>query len=184
MLDGLAAAQAGIGEQARFANLPGNLISEWAKRDFRSAWARSLEGKSVPDNDTSDLIDATPPADAGVFFAAVFDPSAPEDKRYDEVIRQFYLKPSPEMLEALLEAAPGEREAHLRGLFDDLRRSNLGEIHGLLLERMSPDQTVEALRRNFTNGMDSHTRSLLARLLRGLGHGDEEIHLLLPELPE
>jgi hypothetical protein len=184
VLDGLAAAQAGTDEQARFANLPGNLISEWAKRDFRSAWAWSLGGKSVPDNDTSDLIDATPPADAGVFLAAVFDPAAPEDKRYNEVIRQFYRKPSPEMLEAFLEAAPGEREVHLRGLFDDLGRSNLGEIHGLLLERMSPDQRAEALRRNFSNGMDSQTRSSLARLLRGLGHGDEEINLLLPDLPE
>jgi hypothetical protein len=32
--------------------------------------------------------------------------------------------------------------------------------------------------------MDSQTQSSLARLLRRLGNGDEEINLLLPDLPE
>lgn len=184
VLDGLAAAQAEMGEQARFAIVPSNLISEWAKRDFQGAWAWSRQGKPVPHNYTSDLIEVIAPADVGVLLASVFDPAAPEDKRYQEVNSEFYRKPSPEVLEAFLEAAPGERAVHLGGLFDDLRGGNLGEIHALLLERMSPEQRAEALRRNFKNGMDSQTRSSLARLLRGLGHGDKEIHLLLPDLPE
>lgn len=87
------------------------------------------------------------------------------------------------MLEAFLGAAPSARAVRLGSLFDDLRGSDLGEIHGLLLERMSSEQRAETLRHNFTNGMDSQTQSSLARLLRGLGHGNAEIHLLLPERP-
>lgn len=184
VLDGLASAQAEIGEQGRFANVPSNLIREWAKRDFQDAWAWLQENKTVPANGKSDLIGAVPPADAGALLGSVFDPAAPEDKRYEEVNRELYRKPSPEMLEAFLQAAPGERAAHLGGLFDELRGGNLGEIHALLLERMSPEQRAQALRRNFKNGVDPQTRSSLARLLLGLGHREEEIQSLLPELLE
>ena len=90
-----------------------------------------------------------------MLLASVFDQAAPEDQRYEEVNREFYRKPSPEMLEAFLEAAPGGHAVHLGGLFDGLK-----------------------------GGMDSQTRSSLARLLRGLGHGDEAVYLLLPERPE
>lgn len=168
VLDGLAAAQTAIGEQGRFANVPSNLLSEWAKREFQGAWAWLQENKTVPDNGRPDLIRAVPPADAGALLGSVFDPAAPEDQRYEEVNRELYRKPSPEMLEAFLQAAPGGRTAHLGGLFDESRGGNLGEIHALLLERMSPEQRAEALRRNFKNGVDPQTRSSLARLLLGL----------------
>lgn len=182
VLDGLAAAQAELGEQVRFTNLPGNLISEWAKRNFQDACAWLREGKIVPFNGLSDLIGAVPPADAGALLASVFDPAAPEDKRYDDVVREIYRRPTPDMLEAFLQAAPAERAAHLDGLFNGLRAANLGELHALILERMSSEQRAIALRRNFTNEVDSQTRTELTRLLRGLGHGDKEIQALLPEL--
>lgn len=184
VLDGLAATQGEIGDQGRFANVPSNLVSEWAKRDFKGAWAWLQEGKTVIYNGSSDLIESVPPADAGALLAAVFDPAAPEDQRYDEVDRILYRMPSAEMLEAFLQAAPGDRSAHLNGLFDGLTGGNLGELQALLLERMGPEQRAQALQRSYENGVDSQTRSALVRLLQGLGHGEEEIQALLPEKKE
>lgn len=184
VLDGLAAAQAEIGEDGRFASIPSNLVSEWAKRDFQSAWNWLKDDKTVIYNGMSDLIGSVPPADAGALLAAGFDATAKEDKRYEDAVMEMYRTPSPEMLEAFLQAAPGERAVHLSGLFDELKCSNLGELQPLLLERMSPQQRSEALQRNFKNGTDPQTRSTLARLLRGLGHDEEEIQSLLPERKE
>ena len=181
VLDGLAAAQLEIGDDGRFASVPCNLVTEWAKRDFKSAWAWLMEGKSVVYNGTSDLIRSVPPAEAGALLGEVFDHATKDKNPYADAASALYSCPSSEMLEAFLKTASGDRSANLNGLFDALRGGNLGELQSLLLERMRPEQRADALRRNFKEGTDSQTKSALARLLRGLGHSDEEIQSLLPE---
>ena len=64
VLDGLAAAAVELGEDGSFARVPGNLLSEWAKRDLQAAWAWSREGKTVSGNEMSSLIAVTSPAAA------------------------------------------------------------------------------------------------------------------------
>lgn len=178
VLDDLAATQAAFREGERFGAVPSNLLSEWGKRDFQAALAWIKERKTVPENGFSDLVAAVAPAEAGVLLASTFDPAAPEGERYKDVGFTLYRTPSPEILEAFLQAAPGERSMHLDSLFD--LPSSLGELQALLLERMSTEQRAEALRRRFKNGTDPEIRSSLSRLLRGLGHSEEEIHSLLP----
>ncbi len=179
VLDDLAATKAEFGEGERFGAVPTNLLSEWGNRDFQAALAWLKEGKDVPDNGCSDLIAAVPPAQAGALLALTFDPTAPESNRYKDVAFALYRITSSEILDAFLQAAPGERATHIGGLFDE--PSCIGEFQALLLERMSAELRAEALSRNFKNGVDPQTKSALTRLLVGLGHSEVEIQTLLPE---
>jgi hypothetical protein len=182
VLDGLAAAGAEFGKDGGFSNLPGNLLSEWAKRDFQAAWAWSQEGKAVPGNEVSSLIAVTSPADAGALLGSAFDPAAAD---YLDAQRALFDKPLPEMLDAFLQAAPGDRAAHLDGLFSlgwsgDV---DFDEFRSLILERMSPEQRVEVLRHKTKESrVNSKVWTALARTLRALGHSEEEIQTLRPEL--
>lgn len=182
VLDGLAAVEAGFGEGETFAALPGNLLSEWAKRDLQAAWAWYREGKAVSGNDGSDVIEAAPPAEAGALLASVFDASANNGDGCQDARIALLHKPSPELLDAFLQAVPGDRAAHLAGLLDlgSSGSSNSDEFRALILERMSSEQRVEILRSEYED-RDPRTRAALTRTLRALGHSDEEIRTLLPE---
>lgn len=190
VLDGLAAAGAEFGNDGNFTKVPGDLLSEWAKRDLHAAWAWTREGKIVPGNEASRLIAVVPLADAGTLLGSVFvdpfDPASNGGNPYLDAQRALFDKPSSEMLDAFLQTAPGDREAHLDGLFSIGWSGDVDydEFRSLILERMSPEQRVEVLRRKTKGGVDRKVWSALTRSLRGLGHSEEEIQTLQPELRE
>jgi hypothetical protein len=130
----------------------------------------------------SSLIAVTSTADAGALLGSAFDPAAND---YLDAQRALFEKPSPEMLDAFLQAAPGDRAAHLDGLFSlgwsgDV---DFDEFRSLILERMSPEHRVEVLRNKTKDSrVNSKVWTALTRTLRALGHSEEEIQTLQPEL--
>ena len=195
VLDGLAEAKAAFGEDAGFSLLPTNLVAKWAELDPPAAWAWLQQGEIIVFNGTKEFFEAYASTEAGtakdvgVLLASTFEPAADPDRCYDNVWAALGARPSPEMLESFLEAAPGERATLLDGLFDHAW-SWLGgkpeQVHvcALLLDRMTPSQRLETLRRNGIYLPDEEQQRALIPVLRRLGHSEEEIQTLWPMLKQ
>lgn len=186
-LEGLAAAQAAAGENGQNGVVPGNLLREWAERDSHAAWAWLQQGKKVTFNGTLEFLQGYAtvgkPDEVGSLLASIFDPTSIPDDRYMTTLRVLNGE-SPEMLDSFLQAAPGDRTAHLNGLLDQStpysEGSNIHKIRAMILERMDPAMRVQALRRNYSErGADGETRHELVPTLMKLGHSEEEIQSLL-----
>jgi hypothetical protein len=183
-LDGLTEAKVAYGKDASYDSLPANLVEEWAKRAPQAAWDWLQQGKTLDFASKNDFFRGyamvATPAEVGRFLVSRFDPAAEEYQRYDDVL--FTIIGQPELLEGFLQAAPGERSAHLQGLLTRALALSGGYVdqgRALLLGRMTPEERVEVLRRNDGRGISDEKRDELTPVLRQLGHSEEEIRTLL-----
>lgn len=187
VLDGLAEGLADFGKGGGYDNLPGNLVGEWTKRDPQAAWAWLQQGKAFKrpgkfegrnDEFFVSYARSTPPNEVGRFLGTVFS-----TVNYGDANCALTAKPSLELLDAFLQAAPGERSTHLQALFGWTFNNGPGwrngdKVRELLLKRMTPAQRVDAVQR--VDDPDDDLRSELTPVLLRLGHSDEEIRRLLP----
>jgi hypothetical protein len=187
VFDGLAEGLAAFGKDGGYDNLPTNLIGEWTKRDPQAAWEWLQQGKAykVPakfegrfDEFFESYAQTAPPEEAGLFLGTVFA----SDKDFNNPMCALTAQPSLELLDAFLQAAPGERSERLQRLFKwsiGWRRGwDHGKVRFLLLERMTPEQRLEALR-SYREPSTKQEQELIP-VLRRLGHSEEEIRTLLP----
>ena len=191
VLDGLAEAKAAFGKDAGFSLLPTNLVGEWTQRDPQAAWAWLQQGEIIVFNGTKEFFEAYASTevgtakDLGVMLASTFEPTADPDRCYDNVWAALGARPSPELLESFLQAAPGERATILDGLFDhswSWLGKDIEQVHvwALLLDTMTPAQRLETLRRNDVYLLTEEQQRPFIPVLRRLGHSEEEIHTLWP----
>lgn len=189
VLNSLAEAKAKFAEGYDFGAMPSNLLSEWAKRDYRAAWAWLQQGKELSCAGTNDFLEGyatvAKPNEVGAFLASSFNPASKPTDQYKtawNVISGHI--PSPVVIDSFLQAAAGDRTSHLNGLFDQssLQYSSYDDkAVTMILERMDPATRVAALRRRFSeSGASEENRNILTPALRGLGHSEEEIQSLLP----
>lgn len=192
-LDGLVTARDALGEGMDYHTLPSNLMSEWTLRNPEAAWTWLQQGQTIMLNGTEQFFkafvstEAGSAKDVGVMLASTFEPTAEPDMCYANVWAALGTRSSPELLDSFLQAVSGVRATHLDGLFDHAW-SWLGgkpeQMHvcAMLLERMTPAQRLETMRCNSPYLLSEEARSAYTPVLRRLGHSDEEIHTLWPQL--
>ena len=192
-LDGLAEIKGGFGDDAKFMALPSNLIGEWTKRDPQAAWAWLQSGKSVDGSGKIEFFASyattAKPTEVAALLAADFRPDAPADERYKNIVWVLDDHPSSEMIDSILEAAPGDRAAILQGLLNAhvaflFEPDNIDPNCKLILERMEPAERLAGLKRIISEGgfIDDKDTVMegITRLLLPMGHSPEEIRSLFP----
>ena len=198
LLDGLAEMKATLGKDAEFMALPGDMIEEWTRRDPQAAWAWLERGEPIDGGEKLEFFisyaKVAEPAAVGALLAKDFKPDLPLEDRYKNIQYLLSEHPSPALIDAFIEAAPGDRAEHLRGMLDGWRGYGIevGEIDPgfkLILEHMEPPERLAGLRSIFSGSADygssDKSRREITPLLLSLGHSEEEIRALFtPETRE
>lgn len=190
-LDGLAEAKTTMGGDCWFSDVPCNLVKEWARRDPLAAWEWVQQGKTIEMNGSKEFFAGCamsavmPVKEIGGMLASAMETAETPGDGYENVWAALGGRPSPELLDGFLEALPGGHATHLNGLFDatwSWLGKNLVEMQvcELLLERMTPEQRAETLKRNepYLRGPDAQRD--FSAILRRIGHSEEEARAMLP----
>ncbi|HEY8992138.1 MAG TPA: hypothetical protein VIM46_09205 [Luteolibacter sp.] len=186
VLDGLIELKKGLKGKESLAFVPGNLLTEWAKRDPKSAWAWLQQGQVLEGNDLSAFYKgyrsiATTDEITSFLVSATADGNGSGKQRLYTAWRILAEEPDLQTVTMFVQKLPGDRSVNLRDLFGAATHGsggNFDQFKEIVLREMSAAEREQAFA-VYYQPTSFRAEEFYKPLLRQLGHSDEEIQRML-----